>query len=336
MSFWSNTTAAPTFFSRFSAGTPRYIRTTPAPRPLSTQLHECTLATSADVPEVTRFWRAHYGGEDWILDADESWVANYVGAPGVLTLLLRDTAGALIGTILSTPLGRVYMSHGDSPRVCVIEGLCVRGDMRAQGVAGHLIAWMDHITSMPGPVVHLWMRELTTPVPTFLTTAIAQHCYAYIDTQNAAAVIDVHEVPWPEFQTEYRRRCVEYIREEGPMIVSAITQHREKGMRAWRSADGMIWAAICDTRRRTRDGRPIQEVVWCDGSTDGAWGFLQSVARHYQGVLFASSGRFQGSATADWGWPWVYGRSGHHAWYIYNYIPPAFGLCDMCCIRDEV
>ena len=341
MSFWSKTTAAPSILTLFSSSAPRFIRNTPAHRPSSAYLGEPKRASIDDVSAITKFWLNNYGGSDWVLDAREAWVGMYIADPAVVTLVLISE-GAIIATIVSTPAiaGKTYMSNGGIVGLRVIEGLCVRNDMRGKKVAGHMIAWIDYLTSnsIDGPVAHLWMRE--TSSPSTITTAIAQYTYAYIDCARATRKIKSTRMSWDDFITEHKVIADYKLRgltEGDPCIVARDPYSRRGDLIAWRSDDHMV--VITNTRRLTRTPshvRPIWEVVWYSGDPKTTMHFLESVASYYTGMLFASSGKYQGGASAAWSTPWVFGRSGCHAWYIYNYIPPAFGSCDVWMIREEI
>jgi hypothetical protein len=273
-------------------------------------------------------------------------VDAYLGDPTVVVGLLLDGTD-ILASIASVPFskGVTTMSHGASlaPNAMrVIEALCVREDLRGGGVAGHMIAWADAETSRGGPVVHLWARELPHMPP--VSTAIALHVYAYLDCAYARP--DACR-PQPE------RIALEAVVPPHPSasvtsyILSATPSSRCGRLLAWRCGTATI--VVADTRRKTREeNRPIYEVVWCMKPAGGAaaaataeidWRtVLEAVGAHLgpTALLFASSARAQGGASAAWGAPWHYGTSGIHALYLYNYMPPSFGDCEVYCMREEL
>ena len=102
---------------------------------------------------------------------------------------------------------------------------------------------------------------------------------------------------------------------------------------------------ITDTRRVTIPaGEKIWEVVWCGKLERGqlkpaaALDFQQLICSIASvelkgGILFALG---SAGSTEDWKAPWVAGRSGVHAWYMYNFVPPAFGSCELHAVREEI
>lgn len=348
MGFWSRTTAAPTLLDRvFGTPAPRVLRTTPAPPPPHLGAHPRSTtrrATPADAARLCAFLRRHYGGADWWMDISVEDVAAYLRDDAVILGLLLDGED-ILASIASVPFsqGATVMSHGATlapSAMRVIEGLCVRTDVRGAGVAGHMIAWADAETSRTAPVVHLWARELPHMPP--MSTAIALNVYAYLDC--ATARVDAcRPLPPPE-----RIALSEVIAPSRPpvpsYIVSLAPNNRCGRLMAWRCGSATV--VVADTRRKTRrDGRPIYEVVWCMEAATAAtatpieWRtVLEAVGAHLSptALLFASSARAQGGADSTWGAPWHYGTSGVHALYLYNYMPPSFGGCEVYCMREEL
>lgn len=344
MGFWSRTTATPTLLDRvFGAAVPRMLRTTPAPAPSHLGAHprsSVRRATVADAARVCAFLRSHYGGPDWRMDISVDDVAAYLRDDAVIVGILLDSE-EILASIASVPFsqGDTRMSHGAtlaSNAMRVIEGLCVRTDVRGAGVAGYMISWADAETSRTVPVVHLWARELPR-MPT-VSTAIALHTYAYLDCAAARrdaclplppperiALTDIPLSPLPSVPS---------------YIVSAVPNNRCDRLMAWRIGEESI-VVVTDTRRKTRKAdRPIYEVVWC--MTSGVrtnWRTALEAVGACLGptaLLFASSACAQGGVSAAWGAPWHYGTSGIHALYLYNYMPPSFGGCEVYCMREEL
>lgn len=273
------------------------------------------------------------------MDISVEDVAAYIRDDDVIIGLLLDGA-EILASIASVPFsqGITTMSHGATlaPNAMrVIEGLCVRADVRGAGVAGHMIAWADAETSRNGPVVHLWARELPRMPP--VSTAIALHVYAYLDCARARPDA---AAPAPERIT--LESVVPPPRPSVPSyIVSAAPNNRCGRLSVWRcgTAPTAPTVVVADTRRKTRDeGRPIYEVVWCMGNAADWRGVLEAVGARLgpRALLFASSASAQGGASAAWGAPWNYGTSGVHALYLYNYMPPTFGDCEVYCMREEL
>lgn len=340
MGFWSRTTAAPTVLHRvFGPLAPRVLRTTPAPAPPHLGAYprsETRRATSADAAILCSFLRRHYGGADWWMDISIEDIDAYVRDPAVVVGLLLDGT-EILASIASVPFsqGVTTMSHGASlaPNAMrVIEALCVREDLRGGGIAGHMIAWADAETSRGGPVVHLWAREI--PHMPAVSTAIALHVYAYLDCAYARP--DACQ-PQPE------RIALEAVlpppRPSASSYILSLTPSGRCGrLLAWRCGTATI--VVADTRRKTRkEDRPIYEVVWCGAGAEMDWRTVLEAVGAQLGataLLFASSARAQGAARATWGAPWQYGTSGIHALYLYNYMPPSFGDCEVYCMREEL
>jgi hypothetical protein len=141
-------------------------------------------------------------------------------------------------------------------------------------------------------------------------------------------------MPMEDFQAYWKT----YIRSHGissPAIFTSNPMIRRNDVTIWHNTNNEHIAVVAFTRRRMRGTMlPIYEVIWIN-STSSAW-FLESVAVNLQGVLFASSANRCGGAKANWPAPWVYGQSGVHAWYIYNYTPPTFSNCELNIIREEI
>ena len=334
MVFWATTSAAPSVLSRFglSIQNPDFLRKTVPNKP--TGKYEPVRAIPAHLTVLARFWSEQYCGADWIMDTSDDWVAKYVNDPTVYIFLLF-MGSSIIGSIVSTPLtnGNTIFSNGTVLYdVRAIEGLCIHRSQRGKNLAGFLISYMDWYTASIRPTVHLWSRELAS-VP-FVHTAIQISTYAYIECVKARHRIPCSQMPMDDFQAYWKT----YIINHGissPAIFTSNPMLRRDDITVWHNTNNEHIAVVTFTRRRMRRTMlPIYEVVWVT-STSPAW-FLESVAANLQGVLFASSARQGGGATAEWPASWVYGQSGVHAWYIYNYVPPSFGNCELNIIREEI
>lgn len=338
MSFWTDNSAAPSWWHIVLPKTPRFLRTGRA------KLPECPYtirrASVAQAAPLAAFLTAHYGGDDWYLDAEPEWLSTYLRDPTVYVLAAHDAEFNILATIFSTPAGRTYMSHGAIlQELRVIEGLCVAPALRSKGVAGQMIAAMDYYTSDNGPVAHIWSRELPYAPP--LSTAAQVSTYAYINCKNAQARAAVSRASWEDLQHLW---AVHRVRALGGVAAIVLEEpHARRGdLEVWRAVynDVTHVVVVTHTRRRTRaTHEPIYEVVWCGAHIAAATHMklcLESVAAQYTGLLFVSSVRHGGGADSSWEFPWVYGTSGAHAWYLYNYIPPAFGSCELHAIREEL
>lgn len=337
MSFWSKTTAAPSLFHLVCPKTPRYLRTLPAPPPHHAEFVSPRRAVAADAPIIATFWHNHYGDSDWMLDIQVARVARTI-QQGIVLLLYHS--GKLIATIVSSPAAPVaYFSNGAVLRnLRIIEGLCVHRDWRGKSLAGYMIGWMDFVTSQNDPVAHLWSREI--PRPGLFSTAIANHIYAYIDSRHALEKLQCYPMNWSEFTNHQKKQRFGKLLSLATGHDKIFFENYENSfglLTAWKTLDCRQIAVIYNTERRCRsDGRPIYEVIAYYGLSEESAVFLESIAAKYNGIVFASSGKFQGGASPSWRHPWVYGTSGVHAWYIYNYIPPAFGSCELEIIRKDI
>lgn len=354
MGFWSQTSASPSYWETWiSRPRPRFLRTSVAEYPRTPDgLGRPRRLQESDAAELAKFWRTHYGGSDWYLDCNVSFVLRYIRNPHVFIFGLFTNGIELIGTIVSTPLtsGNTHMSHGPTMTTLrVIEGLCVHPRFRSKGIAGYLIGCMDAFTSETAPVAHLWGRELSqTP---FMSTAIRTDTYAYMRCSRNDSPISMIPFAWNDFRGLWMvsshlwtDSCVSRIVASVP---SAVHGHHD----VWildNSAKGVVpIIVVTNTHRKTRaENRCIYEIAWCgylrenhlvpaDGSLEFK-GWIEEIASQYDGILFVSSALTNGGATSDWKTPWVFGSSGVHAWYLYNYVPPAFGRCELLTIRDEL
>jgi hypothetical protein len=105
----------------------------------------------------------------------------------------------------------------------------------------------------------------------------------------------------------------------GPFIKAARIDNRRGGLRFFRLGDE--YAVVSDTRRKTRgDNRPVYEIVWASS-------VLGVSAATGDGLLFTTM-----DMTGRQGWR----SAGYHAHSIYNYRPPAYGMCDILMLREEL
>jgi hypothetical protein len=365
MSFWATTTAAPSIWmaAGLAPRMPEYIRNVPAPLPeIPSGMYIFPVILTDFVGQIASFWRTHYRGSDWIYDPTpgvvESVVTSYVRDENVFFYCLAEKGNhALTATIVSTPLteGRVIIGPPQiTMKECrVIEGLCVRADYRSRGIAGFMIAYMDYFTSQREPVAHIWSRELAVAPWSLFSTALHVKTYAYVKATDIKSEHRTDEfydrMPWPAFCQLWGASVIPWNTIK-PGIVSTRPQNRRGDLRVYATKmasplERQKIVVITDTRRVTvgaSESLKILEVVWCGtavrgvltpGSACDFQQFLNSVCATdlSGGILFAL-----GSASAPWSAPWVAGRSGVHAWYMYNFVPPAFGSCELYAVREEI
>ena len=333
MSFWSNTTAAPQWWHTLFPTKPGYLRISPAERPPGLPNLTIRRASLSTAETIAAFWNTYYRGSDWYMDVTSEWVANYLRDPDVILLYAHDAEYNMKATIVSCPVSRdpVVMSHGTQIPLRCIEGLCVADDVRGTGIAGTMIGTVDYMTSQTGPQAHIWCRELPAD-PLVFTTAASVKTYAYIDgTQAAIAAaasqIRVSQIRWEDFQetwNPYRYTTSSHA------IVAVSPLNRNQGLDVW-SVDfrGRTFLVIVlHTRRRiTATHKPIYEIIWASHINELV--FTSVAAQYKNSVVFTTD--------ADLSWKeWTHGRSGVHATYLYNYLPPIFRNCEFIAIREEI
>lgn len=346
MGFWSTAAAAPVWMDRLM-GRSGFLRPTLAAEPRRIPgVQTPRMLTPADCTQLCTFWRTHYGGRDWILDAQPAWVLRYLDDQHVIKLVCCAEDGTWIATIVSTPFnGAVYVGTTTWSQLRMVEGLCVTQEWRRRGIAGYMIAYLDFITSGSGPVGHLWSRELpyVPLLPTF-TTAAAVTTYSYIKCNEARARISIQNIQWATFETYWRAGVIGL--RDPHAIVATVPDMRDGEMEVWRSASmesearhGSRCVVLLNTRRITRDhGEPIWEVIWrgriqdnrvAPAYTDATYDDMyESLAAERRGLLFTTD-------TVEHT-PWHSGTSGMHATYTYNFLPPTFGGCDIVALRGEI
>ncbi len=356
MSFWSTPSvksATPSLWQMSGLATlePQFLRRE-EPEELPNPISETQIIRLR--PEhhtiFANFLELYYGGGDWNLRC-QNWIRRYTDDPNVIILCLVheydvERGGEIFASIMSVPLtdGITAMSHGMRKRnVRVIEGLCVRDKLRSKGIAGVMINRMDRFTHhMFGPTVHLWAREQAYSTGLLPTSALNTYEYGYIRCNEARPRIMCTKMDWLQFSALWSASCFSWL-QDGPAIVAELPTNRRGDLTVWlgyRYSAGQDVAVIANTQRYVND-QPIYEVVWCGSIKQGLltpankWDnydtLLESIASKHSGILFATSEYIK-----LWSYPWTNGTSGYHTWYIYNYLPPAFGKCKLHVIREEV
>ena len=340
MSFWTNTSAAPQWWHTLFPTKAGFIRTTPAELPTPPPNIAIRRASISAAEPIAAFWNTYYCGTDWYMDVSVEWVAAYLRDPAVIVLYAHDTELNIKATIVSSPVSStpVTMSHGGRIPLRCIEGLCVADDMRGAGLAGTMIAAADYYTSQSAPQAHIWCRELPVD-PGVFTTAASIKTYSYISGVAAAsrAVTTAERVDWSTFGhswNPYRHTNAAY------PVVAETPLKRNTGLDVWNiTLHGRIYTVVVlHTQRRIRKThQPIYEIIWSSKVHEDAYTAVS--AQYKNGVIFTTDAdplwKGQGQGQGQ-GQGWVYGRSGVHATYMYNYLPPLFRNCEFIMIREEV
>lgn len=329
MNIWSANAAAPQWFHTLFPTRPGYLRSTPAPVPVIPNNLAIRRASQQAAAPIAAFWNTYYCGEDWYMDVSTDWVANYLRDQDVILLYAHDREYNIKATIVSSPVSptSVVMSHGARIPLRCIEGLCVADDMRGAGLAGSMIAAADYYTSQSGPQAHMWCRELAID-PTVFTTAASVKTYSYIDGTKAVTIpgLPATRISWRQFQERwnpYRYTTSAY------SIIAETPLNRNNGLDVWNiEMRGRTYnIVVLHTQRRVKGThQQIYEIIWSSQSNEEVY---TTVAAQYNGLVFTTD--------ADNTWKkWIYGRSGVHATYLYNYLPPIFRNCEFIMIREEI
>jgi hypothetical protein len=238
-----------------------------------------------DAERLTLFLNKHYKGEDWTLHLSVEKVQSIISTSIVL---LAVRGGEILGCILSRPLGGTLQGlTTPHPFVQVIEGLCVRSDLRGQHLAGWLIGWIDFYTSQPRPNILIWYRELPTAPSSWTSTAMQVESYSYIKTKlvvlDNMPMIQIPFETWRPIWQQSRLDCVysDGILDSEDLLCFSPSERP--------SLFSMV--IVVNTHRKTLEGGSIWEVLWC--SSTGAYLRLNRVASQLEtmekgGLLFAT------------------------------------------------
>ena len=293
--------------------------------------------TVVDKDALAEFLTEHYGDETWYLDTGGDWLRTYLEDKNVIILGLLDTTETIRGCIFSTPFSRheepVAMGGHNFSNVRVIEGLCIHKDFRKKGLANYLLSAIDRVTSQHAPTIHFYSREL--PYVPLLSSHLNVKTYAYIECSLALRKHPVEQVDWDTFCMLWDSNKSNWSHLD--CIASPVS--RRGDVTVWRCKSEVI--VVTNTRRRTRaEGRILWETIWCGTLVGGllypnrvSRESVESVASMYTGVLFIMR---EQCMEPTLGASWRVGWSGVHAWYIYNFLPPTFGGCELQVVREEI
>ncbi len=357
--FWhTSETAGPSVLdvARVWDREPRILRTKKRAKPLAWKQHEQAIRlTGSHASQVATFWKKNYKGSDWYLDATEAWVQTVLSSPANIALGVFEN-GELIGTILSRPAAKTGIvlvgNKGYIHDARVIEGLCIHPKYRGQHLAGWLIAWMDYITDTKHPTVHFWFREV--PTSSVLSTELCGNTYGYVRIADLPKTIQMpapESVSLADFQKLWETSAYTW---RSPTSLVASTPFSEVGeeecWEIWKYQKFIV--VLQNTRRKSiPENQTIWEVAWIglempgglirprsseDPSAKRAIEAVSIQKNRRDGILFVTDAPHQGGATSEWEKPWIFGTSGRHVTYIYNFMPPTFWYCNVQLLRSEV
>lgn len=300
-----------------------------------------------DVKRLCEFFRSYYGGSDWYLHIEEDRIRSILEDTNVIGLVATNRNGDFIATIFARPLvhtdGEILIGSGHEKQAYMVEGLCVHKDWRGKHLAGWMIAWVDYSINQTGPYPIFWSREYIARIH---GSDISFDTYGFFRIPN----ISPSHTPSPYTVTPVERTDFEELWnvsvkrwDQGSRVV-VTKPYNSSNYQVWNIHEYYI--VTIDTRRRTRtDNQIIWEVIWT-GRRNEKGGLLISseVPREMlealcfqhlrSGILFLTEKHmdFNAKSLGDW----KIQTSGHHATYIYNYMPPMFWKCNVAFLRDEL
>jgi len=181
--FWS-TRPGPHWYHRFCS--PGIIRKLPAPiPPLHNRWLIPTIAT-VDSAELyaTLLNTSYHLSDDYKHTYTKEYIASLLQQPGVQAIEVRED-GIVVGFVMSRPLKATRYGifskvlKGSSPGgITLIDFLCVASTVRGNGLAEHLISWIDTIVSHTGRRVFIFERE-GRPAPISIA-AVTDYVYKQI------------------------------------------------------------------------------------------------------------------------------------------------------------
>jgi len=320
--FWA-TSAGPTtlqLWNPFESGD-RILRTEPAKAPAPwKELKQPVVCNRTDAERLTLFLNQYYKGEDWTLHLSVEKVQSIISMSIVL-LAVRE--GEIVGCILSRPLGGTLQGlTTPHPFVQVIEGLCVRSDLRGQHLAGWLIGWIDFYTSQHRPNILIWYRELPVAPSSWTSTAMQVESYSYVKTKLVLLDTSIMvQVPFEIWSPIWKQSTLDCVYSDGILDSEDLLCFSPIELT---TPTLLSMVLVVNTHRRTTTGGSVWEVLWC--SSTNSYKRLNGVAFQLEaigkgGVLFATDANERGKVVKGWPSPWVCGSAGVHCTYFYNYIP---------------
>lgn len=170
----------------------------------------------------------------------------------------------------------------------------------------------------------------------FASTHLNAKTYGYIECQNAKPMRNLKEMNFTDFSNLWESNMIHWTAEKN--IIASLPMNLRNGIDIWQTGDKVI--VVSDTKRRSITGNhPIWEIIWCgkivqemlrSSSVDTEE--IETVAAQYEGIFFT----MVEYAVGKWSSNWQLGKSGIHAWYIYNFVVPMFGNCEIMAIREEI
>ncbi len=301
-----------------------------------------------DVKRVCEFFRSYYGGADWYLQVEEDRIRSLLQDPNVIGLVSTTKNGEFIATIFARPLVQpgsvILIGSGIEEQAFMVEGLCVHKDWRGKHLAGWLISWVDYIINQTKAYPVLWTREYMARIH---GSDVSFDTYGYFDISNtpshptSPSTHIVTPVDRSEFE-ELWNVSVQRWSKDSRIVVTK--PYASSNYQVW--SIGEYYIVTIDTRRRTRNNNQIiWEVIWT-GRRNPHGGLLVSemVSREMlealcfqhlrSGLLFLTEKHmnFDVGSLGNW----KIQTSGHHATYIYNYMPPMFWKCRVALLHDDL
>jgi len=198
MSFWEDCPGphwSDWFWSVFScSGTPfaQPIRRYPLDLPQKTSSFSLTLAKSADSEAIVEFLTENFTiTQKAVCALPVDRLTR--GIQSDWLVLIAKENGAIIGTVISRPLGsmsfqtivesqlkRTKFSYTD-----YIDFFCVAPDYRKSGLGSDLLKYIDYYSSERGRPIHFFQKELT---PLYVIPPLWHGTYVYREIQQAGSM----------------------------------------------------------------------------------------------------------------------------------------------------
>jgi len=165
--------------------------------------------STQNAKELASFWNIYYKTSEWFVHFSEKTVFSMLQKENATILCIRNQEGEIVGTVASMPLTGTFISQSEELKQSFfqVECLVLHPNVRGKGVAGWLLAWLDYLTSLNGPVVHSWLRESRvtnttklskmTVVP-YTKMIVAQMNLSHLKTKPHPEKVDA--LPWKTVQ----------------------------------------------------------------------------------------------------------------------------------------